>query len=183
MSSSCVRSDLPRVTEILRGAGLVDSSWFTDEARDRGTAVHQACQYLAERALDWDSLHGSIRGRVSSFNAFLSEMRPEILATEERVESLSHGYRGTPDLRLRLDGREGVADLKPPTEAPWHAIQLAAYAGAYDRPMKRWNIYLADTGRYRIVERKSREDWKVFLAALTIHNWRGRNGQPDDSNA
>ena len=40
--------NLPSVTEILRSVGLIDATWYTEEARQRGTAVHLACEY-------WDS--------------------------------------------------------------------------------------------------------------------------------
>ena len=38
----------PSVTQILKDAGLIDTTWYTDEARQRGRAVHLAAQFLDE---------------------------------------------------------------------------------------------------------------------------------------
>src|SRR5262245_41208840 len=103
----------PRVTEVLRDAGLVDTAWYTEESRDRGTAVHLATRYLDEGALDRDSLaDASARARLAQYERFLLEVRPTIHAIEERVFHPIYRYEGTRDRRLSINWREGVLDMK-----------------------------------------------------------------------
>jgi len=164
-------ADLPRVTQILKGAGLIDTTWFTDYGRDRGTALHLATEYLDRGDLDKDSLDPAIAPMVDSYRLFLKEVQPEILSVEEEVENpLSH-YRGRLDRRVRVGRWTGILDIKSGGPADWHAIQLAAYAGCFPGPMHRWGLYLSDTG-YRLIEYKDRGDWPVFVAALTLFHWR-----------
>lgn len=162
---------MPRVTEILRDAGLVSTEWFTDEARDRGTAVHAACQYLVEGDLDRDSLDPSVAPRLAQFERFLADAEPRIHAAEVRVYHPIYRYVGHLDLDLTLNGRRGILDIKGVSESEFHGPQLAAYAATYREPMARWNLYLTDD-RYILRERRNREDWECFKAALTLVNWR-----------
>jgi hypothetical protein len=172
------RTDLPHVTDILKAAGLIDSTWFNPLARDRGTALHLATALVDDRDLDRSSLDPSIVGCVEAYEKFLSEMAPTILATEEAVEHLAFRYCGTLDRRVILTTapdfhRAGVLDLKRGGPAPWHPVQLSAYANCLTGPQVKWNLYLSETGRYRLVEHPATDGaWWVFKAALTLHNWR-----------
>ena len=168
-------SDLVHVTDVLRRAGLVDASWFTEEARDRGTAVHMAAHYLDEGDLDWESLDPSVVPRVRQYQHFLEEVRPEMLAIEEPVSNEALQYCGRLDRRVKINGRECIVDFKGPSEAAWNGIQLAGYAGCFTRPLGRFNLYLSDE-RYRLVERKERSDWDVFKVALVLAAWKEKHG-------
>lgn len=171
-------SSLPHVTEILRDARLVDTTWFTEEARDRGTALHRTVHYYHEGDLDEGSVAPIVRPRFSSYLRFLEEVKPEIEACEVAVES-ALGYCGRADLILAIKGVRSVLDIKGPTaDNLWHGVQLAAYqhaAAARGNPVVgRWNLYLGDKG-YRLVERKDPDDWRAFQAALTLANWRRKH--------
>jgi hypothetical protein len=181
-------SDLPHVTDVLRDAGLVDTKWFTQEGRDRGTAVHLATQYLDEGRLDEDSLDPTVRPKVQAYRLFKQQCKPQIIEVELHVRSETFGYCGTLDRYLYMDKEWGILDIKLGGESPWHGVQLAAYKAALDdrlgaktpdpmspdRPLstiRRYSLYLDDTG-YKLIPRTNRNDWKVFIAALTIANWR-----------
>jgi hypothetical protein len=63
----------PSVTQILKDAGLIDTTWYTDEARERGRAVHFATQFLDEDDLDWDTVLPQYRGYVAAWERFKAE--------------------------------------------------------------------------------------------------------------
>ena len=178
MQSPPRRTDLPHVTDIIKDAGLMESKWFTPLARDRGTALHLAIALLNEHDLDWSSLDPYIVGGVRAYQSFVAEMRPEILASEEPVEHSAFRYCGTLDLRVLLhtrdgDIRSGVIDVKRGGPAPWHPIQLSAYANCLTGPQAKWNLYLPETGRYKLVEHPPQDgSWNTFKACLTLSNWR-----------
>lgn len=165
---------LPRVTELLRDAGLVSVEWFTEEARDRGTAVHAAARYLDEGDLARESLDETVAPRLAQYELFVAEVRPTILAIEERVVNLTMGYRGTLDRRLRINGRAGILDIKGPTRSCWQSIQLALYALCFTEPLARWNLYLTDDA-YRLVEHTDRDDYAAAKAVVTLYHWRKRH--------
>lgn len=170
------RPDLPHVTEILARAGLVDATWFTDYASERGRRVHLGTQFLDEGiAFDWSALPVDVTPRVRQYQKFLDEMHPEILSIEEAVQNEVLRYKGTLDRRARINGCEGIIDIKPPSHERWHRLQLSMYAGCFTRPLKRWNLYLSDE-RYQITEHKDRSDWEVAKAAITLAAWKEKPG-------
>lgn len=168
-------SDLPHVTAILRDAGLVDTRYFTDFMRKRGTALHRACEYHDKGDLNTSSVDPEIKQPLDGYLKFLKEVEPVVLAVEEHVEMPGH-YQGTLDRRLKINGKEGILDIKgqPSKVDP---LQLAAYSQCFDRSMARWNLYLrVKEGNYKLVEQKDRHrDDLDFMAAVRIAAWRKRN--------
>lgn len=165
----------PHVTDILQAAGLVDPTWFTDDARDLGTAVHIACHYLDEGDLDWNSINPNVVLRVRQYQKFRDDMKPEILSIEEDVINEAFHYCGRLDRRLRINGREGVLDMKGPGRFPWQAIQCAMYAACFNQLLARWTLHLSDE-RYLLIEHKGRQDWEIAKAALTLAMWKEAYG-------
>jgi hypothetical protein len=161
----------PHVTDILAGAGLIDATFFTQAARDVGSAVHAATHFLDEGDLDWRSVDPVALPRVRTYQRFLDEVRPVVLGVEERVFHEAYRYQGTLDRRMQINGLEAVVDLKGPYRAPWQAIQVAAYAGTFARPMARYTLHLDDE-KYQLIEHRGRRDFDVFKAALTLTAWR-----------
>lgn len=169
------RTDLPHVTDILQRAGLVETSWFREYDLARGSALHAATHYLDEGDLNWESVDPVIVGRLRSYQKFLDEVKPEILAVEEGVVNEALRYCGTLDRRVRISGREGVLDIKSPSRASWQALQVSMYAACFPRPLARWTLHLSDE-RYQLIEHKDRHDWDVAKAAITIVAWKEKYG-------
>lgn len=164
---------LPHVTRILQEVGLIDTTWFTDEGRDRGSALHLATEYLDRGELDEATVDPLIVSRLAAYRRFIEEVKPEILSIEEHVE-YPGSYQGTLDRRVIMDGREGVIDIKAGGAAPWHSLQLAAYALCFDRPLARWNLYLTDG--YKLVGcGPRRADDDMWRACVCFAAWRRKN--------
>lgn len=169
---------MDRVTTILAGAGCIDAAWFTDEGRDKGTATHQACAILAAgKCLDPDSIDVRILGRTGAFKRFMADKQPAVERHEFEVSSETLSIVGHPDLLCRFDGDLWLLDYKSPNPAPWHPLQLSLYAYCLELPVRRANLYLHDSGRYKLVEHKDRRnDDADAMAALRIYRWRQRHG-------
>lgn len=166
---------LPSVTEILAGVGLIDTDWFTEEARLKGSAVHRATELHDLGTLDEASVDDRIAGRFRQYRRFLMETGCEILNVEHEVRH-SWGYVGHPDRLVNLGGRFGVLDIKGTTPCPWHALQLQGYKAAIRETgptlIGRWNLYLSDD-RYRLIERtNNREDDSGWTATFNLFQWR-----------
>ena len=161
-----------RVTELIRACGLMDLTWCTQEALDRGTAVHLACELDDRGDLDESSVDPVIMPYLMGWRKFKREMEPQILSIEEEVEHPA--YKGRLDRRLILNAREGIGDIKSGPPADWIALQLAGYAMCFDRPLARWAIHLSADGKYKLIEHSDRKDFDVWKACVTLANWKAR---------
>lgn len=103
---------VPGTSRMLEDAGLVDTTWFTPEARDRGTRVHIAGHYLCEGSLDWSTVIPQDRGYVEGLDAFLRESGFVVEVNEFLVWSDALRYATKPDAIGILYGRRAVINWK-----------------------------------------------------------------------
>ena len=95
----------------------------------------------------WTKVHRLV---FKSNRLSFTEKMPQVLESEQGVE-YPGSYCGTLDIRLVIDGKEGILDIKGQPSAN-DRLQLAGYACTFPRPMKRWNLYLRVGKTYRLVE-------------------------------
>ena len=116
----------PSVTEIL--GPYIDSRWFTDESRDRGTAIHAAsAAYL--QGLFVPPLKPEWQGYFESFKKW-SEIIDEVILIEVRLTDTAMGFTGQPDMIIRIKGDAGYSlpDIKTgQSKLKVWKIQSAAY--------------------------------------------------------
>lgn len=169
---------LPSVTAILTAVGAIDSDWYTDASKRRGTWVHEATALLDRGELDADE--AQVRTPeywpyVAAYQAFLKDAQPDICDVECRVHDDLYGYAGTLDRTLFLNGRWSLLDLKTGSPARWHRLQTAAYARLRlndGRTPDRYVLYLKPDGTYRLSEPcTDRQDEAIFLSAVTWAAW------------
>jgi hypothetical protein len=169
--------DLPRVTEILKAAGLIDTTYMTDQGRDRGVAVHLSCQFYDEGTLDYSSITPEIEGYLRAYDAWKRDSGIEQIEWIERTLVDPQGrYKGTPD-RVLIARPRRLIDLKSGAPMDWHQVQLAAYVSMLPDPYsyERVGVYLHDDGTYRIKLYPKSDyaaDLAVFMSALNLHNWK-----------
>lgn len=168
---------LPSVTTILQAEGFIDATWFTEYGRDRGTKVHRAVALYDAGELDESCLDPVLVPYLDAWRRFLSDAEVEIDASEVALASPIYGFAGTIDKLARIGGRgPAILDVKTSrTPARWWGLQLAGYhilQGEAHR--RRCAVQLLDDGSYRLHEYNDRTDRAVFMAALTIHNWKRR---------
>lgn len=169
---------LVSVTEALRRAGFIDSTFFTPESRERGSKVHRACHFLAEGDLEWSEVDPRIEGYVRAHELFLKDSGFEVIAAELRVAHPLYAFGGCLDLIGRLNGRLTLVDLKSGRPSPWAALQTAGYAACIDEPnIDRRTIWLQEDGRYMLSGAyRDPSDAKVFLAAVSVATWQKNHG-------
>jgi hypothetical protein len=175
--------NLLSVTTVLEAAGLIDTSHYTEEAKDRGSKIHLACEYFDQNDLNLANIDDRIRGYVQAYIKFRNEHGA---ATEgsEWIEipmaDKTGSYAGTPD-RVLVKRPRAVWDLKTGSFQPWHPIQLAAYVNMLDDPFSydRVGLYLQPDGKYSVKPFSKQEfmaDLGIFLSALNVVNWRRNHG-------
>lgn len=174
--------ELISVTQALTAAGLIDSRWFTEDSAARGTYVHAAIQMHHEGDLDEDSLDPVLSPYFEAYKKFLAETGFELDACEERLCDETLGYAGTLDLRGRIRRRGltypgiDIIDVKTGSVPPHVGPQTAAYArllpGDVSRLRWRWALHLRSDATYSLLPLEKRTDEAVFLAALTVANFK-----------
>lgn len=170
---------VPSVTQILQQvtdfSGIPAS--ILERKRQLGVAVHLACELYDENDLDEDSLSDDVRSYFNGWVKFRNEHKPIIEMSEQRVYNALHRYAGTLDRVLTIDGARGVYDIKTSaTLGDAVGLQLAAYDMALGKDkLKRFAVQLKPDGTYKLQEYKKPDDYAVFTALLTVHNWMNKN--------
>jgi hypothetical protein len=173
---------IPGVTTVLKTAGAVDTTYFTEYGRWRGSAVHKAALYLDEGTLNRRTLDPAIRPYVKAYEKFLRETKFQIIAMEEQVYSGTYGYAGTLDRTGRFPDKtyRTLLDIKTGEIHPAIRMQTAAYGHAKDRNQwwDRIGLRLYSNGNYGIrtcPPGEYIEDLHDFLAHLRVARWRENN--------
>jgi hypothetical protein len=177
----------PSVTQVLRAVGL-STDWSrlpplvreaAERKRDLGQKVHDATKLLDQHDLSWGSLDDDIFPYVEAWESYTKDRGiVDFLAVEEVVAHPLLSYAGTLDRFASLDHGYVLPDIKigDPDDAGGR-FQVAAYLEAYlqGHPELRTEriqlecVRLFPTGKYAVDPYKStRDDWKVFQAALTV---------------
>lgn len=167
------------VTTVLAAAGMYNSKFFTEEARNRGKFIHKATLYLLQDDLSDDSIPDEYRGYIDAFRRFMAETdcKPYVDMCEVPLFSEVYQLAGTPDIICKFNGKDAVIDVKTGVEGAITGIQLAAYALLCPIPaLQRYGLYLKADGKYKLVEYKDRNDIKIFNAALSLYHWRQKEG-------
>jgi hypothetical protein len=180
---------IPGVTSIINPVigqdfSMVDPDKLA-EAAQLGKDVHKLIQLcIAGKIRDmddiedfrllayWDAWLDFIK--TSGFKPFLSE---------QLVYSRKYGYCGQLDLFGELNGELVLPDIKRVnTVSRTAGVQTAAYLQALiesfpryfvdGRPIKRYALHLRPGSKWQLVPFHSPTDLRVFLSALTIHNWK-----------
>jgi hypothetical protein len=135
------------VTSILKAEGLIDTRFYDDWSRDRGSMIHLATHYDDMGELDEETLDPVIRPYLEAWRKFRKESGfvPEVI--EVPMMSINYRYAGTPDRIGQLPGK----------------ITRAA-------------VELHDDGGYRLIPFMDRQDFNIWLSVLAVHNFKKNNG-------
>lgn len=180
---------VPGVTGVIKHHLPVDTSFYTSEARDRGSAVHTAIEYHLDGDLDEDSVTEPVRSYFDGYLRFMRELVTLPVCCEVGLAHRRLRYAGTLDLFcfMRWGGKEVLAlvDFKTGQWQPWHDLQLAAYrellddnGGALglkrgDRPEMFIVCQLKADGTYRIQQPKTLVStaWALFASCLNLSHF------------
>jgi hypothetical protein len=154
-----------------------------DNAADRGTAVHKACEVLYK----YKSVECTpdIEPYVMAFLQFLKDHKCEFSDIEKPLADVELGIAGTPDLCGTVDGEEAIVDMKAQSAIKKTLVkaQLNAYRGLRIKngkptPVKLYCLQLMNDGKYRLYPVAVDDtEWSSCLAlhrALKTKHERGK---------
>lgn len=156
----------PHITGMLEETGWTDSTWYTEESRIRGSAVHRLTAHFDLGALDLASCKSRYRGWLLAHAAVMEKLRPEVLEVEQPRVHPQHRYGGTLDRVWRYAGALVIPEIKSGDFEKSHPIQTALQAilveRAYGIPASaflRFGIYLKESGKHTVTQFKERRDF------------------------
>lgn len=183
----------PSVTEILRELSareyrFVDPNVMADAAW-LGQAVHRVIELDILGTLDEESLDDRLQPYLEKWRQFRAQSGFIPLLSESQVYSRRYRFAGTLDIFGALNGAAALIDAKrcasvPRTAGPQTAgYELAlrecqpdvvqSIAGRGAARIKRFALHLTPGTRpgWSLVPFTDPNDARVFLSALTLHNW------------
>ena len=174
---------MPSVTTILKTAGIIDTTWYTEEAKTRGTHVHQAAHFFDEDDLALDSLRPEIRPFIDGYIKFRKDTAFYPVLVEQRLHHTA-GFAGTLDRVGWLNDRMIQLDIKTGSVPDWAGLQTAGYEMALEQmiqlgkieleamPEARFALQVTAEGKYKLWPMNGHRDREFFLAALTVHQFK-----------
>lgn len=179
--------EIPSVTKVLKGCGLIDFSKVPPERLDVallfGTVVHKTCELYDKNNLDEKSLDPKLRPYLDGWIKFKKDTQAKTESIEEQVYSKLYRYAGTLDRRMILD-KHAVVEIKTSVDFhPANRFQLSAYQYAYNEHLEsrvgrindRIAVLLTDEGTYKLEQYRDPMDFNMFLSCLSIYNWKEQN--------
>lgn len=171
---------LSHITAVI--AAVQPVTFFTEESRDRGTAVHACVESIVKGDGNLEDLvhaEPDAVGYIKALERFFSEKKLKVKLCEFPLYHSRYLYAGTLDLYGTIDGRKepDVIDVKSGVSHPSHGLQTAAQAellfnNKYKKPRRRFSLLLQPDGQYKLVQHKEHTDFSVFLSLLNIHRWK-----------
>jgi hypothetical protein len=191
---------VPSVTQVISKAGLGPDFFLVPPevlalAKQRGVAVHKACELLIQKKLKESTVDPRIQGYVSAYREFLKTLAPKLIACEKmmsadiRHQGQRYAVAGRLDLYCWIHGERWVIDIKTgPAQA---GLQTAAYAmilsewslaATPNAPLvikKRATLRLDRKGTYKLIPHNDlRDDWAFrdllayYYATQKIEEWK-----------
>jgi hypothetical protein len=182
----------PNVTGILSAVGLAtdwsqkppDVRAAAEAKKALGRRVHDACALLDGGALSWGALDDDVFPYVEAWERYTRQRGiRQWLAIEKPLGHPLYRFAGTLDRLALAADRFTLTDIKcgDPDDAGG-AFQTAGYALLIDahrealglpstlplHRLERECVQLFPTGLYTLEPYPNRDDWKVFVAALTV---------------
>jgi hypothetical protein len=171
---------VPAVSEILRFISreeYADIAQYTlDNAADRGTRVHKACEQLVK--FGEADIEPDIEPYVKAFLAWVADRKPDFKHIEKALAC--EDYAGTVDMICEVDGEIWIVDIKTVSAVKKTLVkaQLNGYKRLVEQNGLGWvkRLYclqLMNDGKYR--DYPVAVDDTEFMACLTLHKAVGKN--------
>jgi hypothetical protein len=152
-----------------------------------GDHIHRCIDLDDKGVLDEASVWPEARPYLDAWRGWRERVNPVFLLSERRVYSERRRYAGTLDKLAVLDGEIWILDAKSGVPMPSFGPQTAAYENCILEKVaplldvdqflriRRASIFLQSNGVAKFVPYEDKQDYAVFLAALTIYHFKRRH--------
>lgn len=148
-----------------------------------GTAVHLATELIDADDLDESSVDPVLVPYLDAYREFLAAEKPQWTMSETPLAHPLWRYAGTLDRAGILRDEHSIIDIKTVAQLhPAIGVQVAAYDLLHQHhisrptPAKRYALQLKPDGTYRLKPYADPDDYRVFLALVSVYNWVSKHG-------
>lgn len=163
---------LPHTTGLLKAAGLVDDTWFTDESRWRGSVVHRWTTMLDLGEIEYGDLpkidDGKYKGYLAAHHHAMVNLRPDWVHVEEPFVHPVFLFGSRPDRLGDINGAFSNCDLKSGAPSKAHPIQTALqciaaepYVNLPAEGIVRYCLYLKNDGKWKLERHDNMRDFQT----------------------
>lgn len=170
------------VTQILEMAGVTNQFNKNEEARLRGTVVHEDTCLIDNSKLDLKHIEEEYLPFINAYLQFKNDYPHKIIEQELIVYSDCYKFIGTLDRVIERNNKLELYDIATGGLDISKSLQTAGYQIAYEemtgrRITKRFGLQLKSNSCYSMVHYKEKTDKNVFLGILAGVNWRINNNR------
>lgn len=163
-----------------RRRGRYVDHWCNEIASGRSVPTEWWAGKSGEPSKNDEVEHESTRPFIEAYQAFLRETGFKMEHCALEVRNSIHRYVGHID-QLGRFARPALLDLKTGGESDWHRLQLGLYKPAVAETLRaaklahgpyladRYNLYLTNDGKYRLVKRDNPRD--ITEACILAQAW------------
>lgn len=171
---------IPGISELLKYWGYIDSTYYNEEARDRGTLIHNLIADFLNGGQEYmGHTDKEITERIHAFNAFViaKGFKPT------QIEAIQFSETSNIACRIDLIGTFNEApipciiEVKCGARAAWHNLQSACQAlcsGIF--PIRRFALYLKADGKFDLREHNKRVEIQVVQALAAAYWYNKQEG-------
>ena len=148
---------VPSITQLIQDEGLMETAFYTDEGRDRGSAVHDLCRDVDLGVQDGLPADSPYLGYLAAYRAMSAILRPSWAGVEVAYFHPGLRFGGRPDRHGSVDQAQTLLEIKSGAPHKSIGIQLALQAilmeGQTGLPAKHWqrmSVRLRDTGGFKV---------------------------------
>lgn len=171
---------VPSVSEVIRFMSREvygDINQYTlDNAADRGTRIHKACEVLDKYGkVECDE---DIAPYITAYVSFLKLNKPQWTFIEKAMVNEELGYAGTIDRFGVIGSHKVLLDIKSSYTVHKHlaTAQLGGYSMlAPETPDDRYILHLKPDGTFKLIDIPA--DSSLFMACLTLHKAMEKKGR------
>jgi len=179
-------NEYDRLTTVLESVGIIDATWYTEFAAQRGTYVHKACALFDQGILDWKTVDPVIEGYVLAWAKFRkdSASRFKNLHIEKTLFHEGIKIAGTLDRIESEENSPSILDIKT-GDCAFVGVQTAGYlsllrnSNLYDLKMenmplnyRRYAVKLNANSTYKLKLLNNPADISLWQSAVNIYRWR-----------
>ena len=146
------------------------------KAKDRGKTVHSIVEAYKGSKTEINTIPKAFKGYANAFYKWVKDNDVKILSREKTVISREHGFAGTLDLLVEINGEKKtlVVDVKTGKAIYGEVfLQLSAYKHAVEEEDKKVDgiaaLLLKEDGNY--IFEKGEDCFDAFLACKDIWEW------------
>ena len=154
-----------------------------DKAGARGTLVHSLCEdYMNGKTVHSDE--AEIAKRMMSFDYWMNQYNPNIIAVEAKLIHKDVPFSGTTDIICEINGVMSIVDIKTGMAHDEHGLQLMCYKRLWDHiypsnPIKKiYGLYLKGTWITKVepIFKEYKDSPFVIKALYDLWTWKKKGG-------